>query len=158
MADRFVSAVSFKTPPKDAPETCPWKNAKKVNSALLEQDWSGGLLFMGTDANSSDWNEDKSEWRCWYRGVNSDLGTGCGQEPNLGFTDPIYEACSGDWSGCIDGTHDTHRNKAATEGARIDFLFGKTRAGAAMTSDEATLPWGDPPYSDHRSVTAIFQY
>lgn len=158
IGSRYVSAVSFKTPGA-SPDTCAWLNTRKVNFKLNEEGWSGGLLLMGTDSNSRDWDaasDGSGEWRCWYRGTNGDLGgTGCGNDKNAnqGFRDPIFQACAGKRS-CLDG-------EATRRNARIDYIFAKLGEGSMpRTSDQLTLPAAGPDgrYSDHRAIRSLIYY
>lgn len=158
IAEKYVSAVSFKTPGA-APDDCPWKNTRKFHFKLKEKGWSGRLLLVGTDANSRDWDktgDNTGEYRCWYRGTNGDLGgNGCGdtENANQGFRDPIYQMCGGQRT-CLDNnrTHGT---------SRIDYIFTKLGDGSLpQTSNSLTLPAGvrDGKFSDHRAIRSLISY
>ena len=158
IAERYVSAVSFKSSPRST-TNCPWFNARKVDRKLHQQGWSGGLLLMGTDANERDLDPETREWRCWYAGISAGVGQeGCDGGANLGYADPIYDLCGGDKDCLLGDTHATHHNKAGTKQARIDYLFGRLRDGVPETSQQETMPWGNPKYSDHRAIRAFFAY
>lgn len=167
-AGRNVSAVSFKTSGKLTPTTCAWSNMRKVNFKLQQPDWTGDIMVMGTDANSSD-RTSAGAWRCWYRGSNKSIthadGTpkrGCDDQLNQNFFDPIFEKCEADDRAvktCLDEDHVT-RN-----GLRIDFVFAKvpsdTPVGFSLDETE-TLPWRGPnedtSMSDHKGLRTMIFY
>ena len=171
IADRYVSAVSFKTPPS-SPDDCPLANTQKVNSKLTETGWLGGILVMGTDANSRDWDvnaDGLGRWRCWYLRTNGEVvddpntthdeTSACpsSETRDFSFRDPIFHLCRGDRT-CLEG-HATRRQ------VRIDFIFAKLRDGSMPRTSEdetetATLPRGgaNGPYSDHRAIRTMIYY
>lgn len=166
-SDRFVSAVSFKTSGRETPKTCAWKNMRKVNFKLQQQGWTGDIMVMGTDANSSD-RADSGAWRCWYRGSNARIvdanGTpepGCFKQLNQRFYDPMYEKCSGDSRGvkaCLTEDHFTRKS------IRIDFIFAKLASDAPVQfdlSETQTLPWSlgsNKAMTDHRTQRTVIHY
>jgi hypothetical protein len=151
-AKKWISAVSFKTPGK-AGEDCVAKNMTKVHGALMDPAWTGSVLFMGTDANFSDYGEDRL-WRPWYRGTMAALGAST--RGNLGYRDPIFERCKGDQKELEAYRSLGHR--------RIDYLFFKRIRGReprVLSAD--MLPVGEggakrQRWSDHRSVYALIDY
>jgi len=156
-ADKWVSAVAFKTGPNGTDVACAWKNSKKVDNKLNESGWSGALLFMGMDQNAPDRDSDStSAWTCWYAGTNGSLGgNGCGgTDGNQGYRDPIYVLCGpSNWT-CFNNNDTRNEN-------RIDYVLAKKGAGGMpTTSGEDTLPLGgtNGDWSDHRSVRALFNY
>jgi len=158
-AAKYVSAASFKTPPKGTNNACAWENMKLATAKLDRVGYSGSLHLIGTDANAPDWNG--TTYTCWYRGTVQAVADGCNGEADLGWSDPMYDNCSTATSPrtCLDG-HWTHKNQATGATSRIDFLFAKRGAIAtANSTDRRTIDKGVcTTYSDHCSVRAVVSY
>lgn len=172
---RYVSAVSFKTSGAETPKTCAWKNMRKVNFKLQASTWTGDIMVLGTDANSSD-RTDSGRWRCWYRGSNANIPTeskkGCDDQRNQRFYDPIFEKCAAqatavdpqeketEIKACLTDHHSTRSD------IRIDFVMAKVRSGVPVqfSLDETdTLPWKYSPdakdtFTDHRTHRTVIYY
>lgn len=155
---------------------CGATNAAEADEVM--QSYTGAQLYLfGGDVNLPELSEPEvalSGYRPWYRRLN----LGLGEADNLGYVDPIYQACAegaagdpGALDACLIG------NATMRFGSRYDFLFAKYRpsynpspvttsgahtvgldeAGAAdlarTGSDNAELG-----YSMHKSVSAYVHW
>ena len=87
------------------------------------------LHIVGGDFNDRPWAGDGS-YECWYRQVNRSVPESmCGNDVNLGFTDPLYVSCGGDKS-CV------------RQRGHVDSLFVRRSDGKpARTTDFDIVSW-----------------
>jgi hypothetical protein len=154
---------------------CGVTNARAADEVM--QSYTGAQLYVfGGDANLPELSTPEqpgSGFRPWYRATNAALG----EEGNLGYVDPIFEACVQGTASALERDACLVAHATMRFGSRYDFLFAKYKpaystahaaTSGARTIDfdaagqaAAALTGSDDPslaYSTHKAVGAYVHW